>query len=349
MRTVEWRDGKVAMVDQRALPHELVVVEYADYRQVVTAIRDMVVRGAPAIGVSAAMGLALAALQSKAQDKPTLLRDLESAANELRASRPTAVNLGWALDRMLRRARQDGGDESLTSADDVRAALVAEAQVMADEDVAVNKRMGTNGAALIRDGDTIIHHCNTGGLAAVDYGTALGVVRCAHEQGKRIHVFLDETRPRLQGARLSAWELSQWGIPFTLIADGAAGHFLRQGRINLVLFGADRIARNGDVANKVGSYMLATVAHENGVPVYSVAPTSTVDLSLAEGDAIPIEERDPREVTEIGGMRIAPEGARAANPAFDVTPHRYITGIVTENGIAYPPFDVSLPQLVNLQ
>jgi len=349
MRTVEWRDGKVAMIDQRALPHELVVIEYADYRQVVTAIRDMVVRGAPAIGVSAAMGLALAALQSNAPDRPTLLRDLESAANELRASRPTAVNLGWALDRMLRRARQDGGDESLTSADDVRAALVAEAQAMADEDVAVNKRMGANGAALIRDGDTIIHHCNTGGLAAVDYGTALGVVRCAHEQGKRIHVFLDETRPRLQGARLSAWELSQWGIPFTLIADGAAGHFLRQGRINLVLFGADRIARNGDVANKVGSYMLATVAHENGVPVYSVAPTSTVDLSLAEGDAIPIEERDPREVTEIGGVRIAPEGARAANPAFDVTPHRYLTGIVTENGIAYPPFDASLSRLVNLQ
>jgi methylthioribose-1-phosphate isomerase len=352
MRTVEWRDGKVAMIDQRALPHELVVVEYADYRQVVTAIRDMVVRGAPAIGVSAAMGLALAALQSKAQDKPTLLRDLESAANELRASRPTAVNLGWALDRMLRRARQDGGqsggDRSLASADEVRAALVAEAQAMADEDVAVNKRMGANGAALIRDGDTIIHHCNTGGLAAVDYGTALGVVRCAHEQGKRIHVFVDETRPRLQGARLTAWELQQWGIPFTLIADGAAGHFLRQGRINLALFGADRIARNGDVANKVGSYMLATVAHENGVPVYSVAPTSTVDLSLAEGDAIPIEERDPREVTEIGGVRIAPEGTHAANPAFDVTPHRYITGIVTENGIAYPPFDASLPRLVNL-
>jgi methylthioribose-1-phosphate isomerase len=349
MRTVEWRDGKVVMIDQRALPHKLVVVKYTDYRQVVTAIRDMVVRGAPAIGVSAAMGLALAARQSQAQDKPTLLRDLESAASELRASRPTAVNLGWALDRMLCRARQDNGNESLASADAVRAALVAEAQAMAEEDVVVNKRMGANGAALIRDGDTIIHHCNTGGLAAVDYGTALGVVRCAHEQGKHIHVFLDETRPRLQGARLSAWELSQWGIPFTLIADGAAGHFLRQGRINLVLFGADRIARNGDVANKVGSYMLATVAHENGVPVYSVAPTSTVDLSLAEGDAIPIEERDSREVTEIGGVRIAPEGAHAANPAFDVTPHRYITGIVTENGIAYPPFDVSLPRLVNLQ
>jgi len=342
MRTVEWRGGRVAMIDQRALPHELIVVECTDYRQVAAAIRDMAVRGAPAIGVTAAMGLALAALHSVAQDRPALLRDVEAAARELRAARPTAVNLGWALDRMLRRSI----DESLVSADDVRAALVAEAQAMADEDVAVNRRMGANGAALIRDGDTVIHHCNTGGLAAVDYGTALGVIRCAREQGKRVHVFVDETRPRLQGARLTAWELQQWGIPFTLIVDGAAGHFLRKGKINLVLFGADRIARNGDVANKIGSYMLATVAHENGVPVYSVAPTSSVDLSLSDGDAIPIEERDPREVTDIGGVRIAPQGITAANPAFDVTPHRYLTGIVTENGIAYPPFDVSLPRLV---
>lgn len=342
MRTVEWHDGRVAMIDQRALPHELIVVECADYRQVAVAIRDMIVRGAPAIGVTAAMGLALAALQSAAQNRPALLRDLETAAKELRAARPTAVNLGWALDRLLRQATE----ESLDNADAIRAALVAEAQAMADEDVAVNKRIGANGAALIRDGDTVIHHCNTGGLAAVDYGTALGVIRCAHEQGKRIHVFVDETRPRLQGARLTAWELQQWGIPFTLIADGAAGHFLRKGKINLVLFGADRIARNGDVANKIGSYMLATVAHENSVPVYSVAPTSSVDLSLPDGDAIPIEERDPREVTDIGGVRIAPQGITAANPAFDVTPHRYLTGIVTENGIAYPPFDVSLPRLV---
>ena len=345
MRTVEWRGGRVAMIDQRALPHELIVVEYADYRQVAAAIRDMVVRGAPAIGVTAAMGLALAALQSSAADRPALLLDLNAAAQELRASRPTAVNLGWALDRMLRRATE----ASLEGADSIRTALVAEAQAMADEDVAINRRMGANGAALIGDGDTVIHHCNTGGLATVDYGTALGVIRCAHEQGKRVHVFVDETRPRLQGARLTAWELQQWGIPFTLIADGAAGHFLRQGRINLVLFGADRIARNGDVANKVGSYMLATVAHENSVPVYSVAPTSTVDLSLPDGDAIPIEERDPREVTEIEGVRIAPRGTTAANPAFDVTPHRYLTGIVTENGIAYPPFDVSLPRRMEPQ
>jgi len=333
------------MIDQRALPHELIVVEYADYRQVAAAIRDMVVRGAPAIGVTAAMGLALASLQSTAKDKSALLLDLEAAAQELRAARPTAVNLGWALDRMLRHVMHG----SPVTADDIRAALVSEARAMTEEDVAINKRMGAHGATLIRDGDTVSHHCNTGGLAAVDYGTALGVIRCAHEQGKHVHVFLDETRPRLQGARLSAWELQQWGIPFTLIADGAAGHFLRQRKINLVLFGADRIARNGDVANKVGSYMLAVVAHENSVPVYSVAPTSTVDLSLPDGDAIPIEERDSREVTEIGGVRIAPEGAPAANPAFDVTPHRYITGIVTENGIAYPPFDVSLPRLVNPQ
>ncbi len=342
MRTVEWRDNKVVMIDQRALPHEWIVAEYADYRQVVTAIRDMVVRGAPAIGVAAAMGLALAGLQSTAGDRAGLMADLDRAAGELRAARPTAVNLGWALDRMLRWA----ADAKLTSAGDIRAALVAEAQAMADEDVAINRRMGAHGTALVHDGDTIIHHCNTGALATVDYGTALGVIRCAHEQGKAIHVFLDETRPRLQGARLSAWELQQWKIPFTLIADNAAGHFLRHGRINLVLFGADRIARNGDVANKVGSYPLAVVAHENGVPVYSVAPTSTVDLSLPDGDAIPIEERDPREVTEIGGVQIAPEGTRAANPAFDVTPHRYLSGIVTENGIAYPPFEVSLPRLV---
>jgi methylthioribose-1-phosphate isomerase len=345
MRTVEWRDGKIAMIDQRALPHEFIMAEYADYRQVAAAIRDMVVRGAPAIGVAAAMGLALASLQSLAKDRPALLRDLESAEKELRAARPTAVNLGWALDRMLRRARE----VSLVSAGDVRVALVAEAQAMADEDVAVNKRMGVHGASLIRDGDTILHHCNTGGLAAVDYGTALGVIRCAHEQGKRVHVLVDETRPRLQGARLTAWELKQWGIPFTLIVDNAAGHFLRTGRVSLVMFGADRIARNGDVANKIGTYKLAVVGRENGVPIYSVAPTSTVDLALLDGDAIPIEERDPREVTDIGGVRIAPEGIAVANPAFDVTPHRYITGIVTENGIAYPPFDVSLPQLVESQ
>ncbi len=342
MRTVEWQAGAVRLIDQRVLPHQLVIVEYRDYRDVAQAIHNMVVRGAPAIGVTAAMGMALAAVHSTATDKTTLLRELEKAAAVLRAARPTAVNLTWAIKRMLDRATRP----ELEGVAAIRAALVREAQAMAEEDVAINKRMGAHGATLIRDGDTILHHCNTGGLAAVDYGTALGAIRCAHEQGKRVHVLVDETRPRLQGARLTTWELQQWGIPFTLIADNAAGHLMRTGRVNLVMFGADRIAANGDVANKIGTYKLAVVARENGLPVYCVAPTSTVDLSLPTGEAIPIEERDPREVTHIEGIPIAPEGCPVANPAFDITPHRYITGIVTENGLAYPPFDVSLQRLV---
>jgi methylthioribose-1-phosphate isomerase len=238
--------------------------------------------------------------------------------------------------------QRTSADETLASAGDLRDALVAEAQRIADEDVEVNRRIGAHGAALIRDGDIIIHHCNTGALATVDYGTALGVIRTAHEAGKHFSVLVDETRPRLQGARLTAWELQRMGVDFHLIADSAAGHYLRRGGVTLVLFGADRIAANGDVANKIGTYKLAVVARENGVPAYSVAPTSTVDLRLADGDRIPIEERDPREVTEIDGVRIAPEGTPVYNPAFDVTPHRYITGIITENGIVYPPFPLNL-------
>jgi methylthioribose-1-phosphate isomerase len=346
MRTIEWHDGVVKMIDQRLLPGQFVVNDYTDYRDVATAIRTMVIRGAPAIGAAAGFGMALASLQSAATDRSMLLRDLEAAAEVLRASRPTAVNLSWAIERMLRRA----SDESLTNPDDVREALVQEAQCIADEDVEINKRIGQHGATLIRDGDLILHHCNTGALATVDYGTALGVIRTAHEQGKRIHVFVDETRPRLQGARLTAWELEQLGIPYTLIADNAAGHFMRTGRVKLVLVGSDRTAANGDVANKIGTYKLAVVARENGIPFYSVLPTSTVDLSLPTGDDIPIEERDPSEVTGLqwaeDGRPIAPAGAHVANPAFDVTPHRYITGIVTENGIAYPPFELSLRRMV---
>jgi methylthioribose-1-phosphate isomerase len=230
----------------------------------------------------------------------------------------------------------------------LRAAVLAEAQKIADEDVEVNKRMGEYGATLIDDGDTIIHHCNTGALAVVDWGTALGVVRTAHEQGKRVHVLVDETRPRLQGARLTAWELEQYGIPYEIISDNMAGHFLRTGQAQKVLFGADRIAANGDVANKIGTYMLALAAHDNGIPVYSVAPTSTIDLSLADGSQIPIEERDPEEVLGIQfhGERVAPAGAKARNPAFDVTPNRLITAIVTENGIVRPPFEVNLRVVV---
>jgi len=346
MRTIEWHDGIVKMIDQRLLPGQFQVNDYTDYGDVATAIQTMVIRGAPAIGAAAGFGMALAAQQSTAADRASLLRDLETAAEALRASRPTAVNLFWAIERMLRRA----DDDALTAPDDVRQALVQEAQDIADQDVEINQRMGQHGAALIQNGDNILHHCNTGALATVDYGTALGVIRTAHEQGKQIHVFVDETRPRLQGARLTAWELERWGVPYTLIADNAAGHFMRTGQVDIVLVGSDRTAANGDVANKIGTYKLAVVAKENGIPMYAVVPTSTIDLSLPTGDDIPIEERDPDEVTGLqwakDGRPIAPANARVANPAFDVTPHRYVTGIVTENGIAYPPFDPSLRRMV---
>jgi len=346
-RTIEWHAqpggrGVVKMVDQRLLPHEYVVRSYTDYRDVAEAIRTMVIRGAPAIGAAAAFGMALAARQSQAESRAQLLGDLETAANVLRRSRPTAVNLFWAIDRMLRAAV----DETIDATDDVRERMVDEAQRLADEDVEINRRMAEHGATLIRDGNTILHHCNTGALATVDWGTALGAVRMAHLQGKRIHVLVDETRPRLQGARLTAWELMRWGVPMTLIADNAAGHYMRTGRVNIVLVGSDRTAANGDVANKIGTYKLAVLAKENGIPFYPVVPTSTIDLSLKSGDEIPIEERGEREVTEIDGVRIAPAGVQVGNPAFDVTPHRYVTGIVTENGIAYPPFDLSLRKMV---
>ncbi len=340
MRTVEWRDGLVRMIDQRELPHRLVVAEFTDYREVARAIREMIVRGAPAIGAAAAFGMALAARQSRAETCEELLAELEEAAEVLRATRPTAVNLSWALGRMLGRAHKGYSDVQ-----GMVKALEEEAQAIADEDVEINKRMGAYGAELISDGDNILTHCNTGALATVDYGTALGVIRTAHQQGKRIHVWVDETRPRLQGARLTAWELKQLDIPMTLIADNAAGHLMRTGKVDIVLVGADRIARNGDVANKIGTYKLAVLAKENGIPFYSVAPTSTIDLSIASGDEIPIEERDPEEVTSIQGMRIAPEGVEAYNPAFDITPHRYVTGIVTEKGIAYPPYERGLRAL----
>jgi methylthioribose-1-phosphate isomerase len=346
MRTIEWHAGAVKMIDQRLLPGQFTVNAYTDHHAVAEAIQIMVIRGAPAIGAAAGFGMALAAQNSAASDRPTLLRDLEAAAEVLRAARPTAVNLFWAIERMLRRAN----DEALTHPDDVRVALVQEAQRIADEDVEINKRMGRHGAALVQDGDNILHHCNTGALATVDYGTALGVIRTAHEQGKKIHVFVDETRPRLQGARLTAWELEQWSVPYTLIADNAAGHFMRTGQVDIVLVGSDRTAANGDVANKIGTYKLAVVARENGIPIYPVVPTSTIDLSLPTGDDIPIEERGPDEVIGLqwakDGRPIAPANARVANPAFDVTPHRYVTGIVTENGVAYPPFELSLRRMV---
>lgn len=344
MRSVFWEDNQLKMIDQRILPARFEIVAYRSHREVAQAIRDMVVRGAPAIGAAAAFGLALAGYESASASTRELLADLQVAANTLKASRPTAVNLAWAVDRVLHTVK----NSSQQNADELRQLLLTEAQHIADEDVAINKHMAEHGAALINDGDTVIHHCNTGALATVDWGTALGVIRTAHEQGKRVHVLVDETRPRLQGARLTAWELEQYGIPYEIISDNMAGHFLKTGSVQKCFVGSDRTAANGDVANKIGTYMLALAAYDNGVPFYPVVPTSTIDLSLASGDQIPIEERNPEEVLGIQflGEPVAPKNAKARNPAFDVTPNRLVTGIVTENGIAYPPFDVNLKKLV---
>jgi len=343
MRTVFWEDNQVKMIDQRILPARFEVVSFSDHKAVAQAITDMVVRGAPAIGATAAFGLALAGFESASTSTGGLLADLQAAASTLKASRPTAVNLAWAVERVMRIASSVKG-----SADELREAVLSEAQRIADEDVEINKRMAEHGATLINDGDTIIHHCNTGALAAVDWGTALGVIRTAHEQGKKIHVLVDETRPRLQGARLTAWELEQYGISYEIISDNTAGYFLKAGKAQKCFVGSDRTAANGDVANKIGTYMLALAACDNGVPFYPVVPTSTVDLSLSHGDQIPIEERDPEEVLglEFKGERVAPKNAKARNIAFDVTPNRLVTAIVTENGIAYPPFEESLKKVV---
>jgi methylthioribose-1-phosphate isomerase len=302
----------------------------------------MVVRGAPAIGAAAAFGLALAARESKAKLQKDLFEDLRISGELLKAARPTAVNLAWAVDRVLGEVRNANG-----STDDLRIAVLTSAQNLADEDVKINKRMAGFGAELIADGDTIIHHCNTGALATVDWGTALGVIRTAWDQGKKIHVLVDETRPRLQGARLTAWELEQYGIPYEIITDNMSGYFMMSGKVQKVLFGADRVTANGDVANKIGTYMLALAAHDNHIPAYSVVPTSTIDLSMARGDLIPIENRKPDEVLDIqlSGERVTPMNAKALNPAFDVTPARLISAIVTEKGIATPPFNESLPAL----
>lgn len=326
------------MIDQRILPGEYAIAEFDTVEGVASSIREMYVRGAPAIGATAAYGMALAAQNSGATDRDSLLRDLETAKETLDAARPTAVNLAWATRRLLNLARHT----LLENLDDVRSTLLAEAEALADEDVEINRRMGFNGAAVVPEGANLLHHCNTGSLATVDFGTALGVVYACQEQGKRIHVWVDETRPRLQGARLTAWELMRAEVPMHLIADNAAGYLMRTGKVDVVIFGADRVAANGDVANKIGTYKLGVVARENGIPVYAVVPTSTIDLDLPSGDDIPIEERDDDEVKYVGDTLIAPEDVPVYNPAFDITPHRYLTGIVTEEGICYPPFTDSL-------
>ncbi len=345
MRTITWNADQhtVEMIDQRLLPAEFRLVQYDDYKQVSDAIRNMVVRGAPAIGVAAAYGLALAAVKSRAVTSSDLKAELYQAGKHLAASRPTAVNLVWAINRILRRL-----DDWQADPDDLRNLVVKEAQRMADEDVEINLRMARYGADLLQDGDTIIHHCNTGALAAVEWGTALGVIRMAHEQGKQLHVFVDETRPRLQGARLTAWELQQYGISYEIITDNAAGYFLAKGEAQKVLFGADRAAANGDIANKIGTYMLALAAYTHHAPVLAAVPTSTIDLSLAHGSLIPIEERSSGEVLNllVDGKAIAPQGAQARNPAFDITPNYLLTNIITEKGVVYPPFQENLARLL---
>ena len=336
------------MIDQRVLPARFEIAAYRDHKSVARAITDMVVRGAPAIGATAAFGLALAGYESTANSTRELLADLHSAAATLKAARPTAVNLAWAVDRVMGSLSQWESAEGDGDVEAIRQHILNEAQRIADEDVEINKRMAEHGATLIDDGDTVVHHCNTGALAAVDWGTALGVIRTAHEQGKKIHVFVDETRPRLQGARLTAWELEQYGISYEIISDNTAGYFLKAGKAQKCFVGSDRTAANGDVANKIGTYMLALAAHDNGVPFYPVVPTSTIDLSLSHGDQIPIEERDPGEVLdlELKGERVTPKNAKARNIAFDVTPNRLVTAIVTENGIAYPPFESNIRKIV---
>jgi methylthioribose-1-phosphate isomerase len=345
MRTLEWdmERSELRMINQRLLPSRFEVETFRDHLAVASAIRDMVVRGAPAIGAAAAFGLALAACRSQAGSIDEMRLDIQRAADVLSVTRPTAVNLRWAIQRMLETANQ-----SVDTVKGLRQNIVNEAQRIADEDVETNRLIAQQGAALIEDGDVIITHCNTGALAVVDWGTALGVIRLAFEQGKKIKVLVDETRPRLQGARLTAWELQQYGIPYQIISDGAAGYFLRSGQVQKAFYGADRVAANGDVANKVGSYMLALAAHANQVPVYSVFPCSTVDLTLENGDQIPIEERDEDEVLGIQyhGEPVAPQGAHARNPAFDVTPNHLLTGLVTEKGIAYPPYKKNLARLM---
>ncbi len=335
----------IRLLDQRALPAREEYVLCRTHRELARAIRDMVVRGAPAIGIAAAYGMVLAAraLAPASPGSDAFLDGLRAAAAELAATRPTAVNLTWALERMLAAADRAAWQGRVPR--EVLAALEAEARAIHEEDLAMNRRIGALGAELVPDGASVLTHCNAGALATGGFGTALGVLRAARAQGKRLHVFVDETRPLLQGARLTAWELMQEGIPATLIADGMAGHFMRLGRVDLVIVGADRICRNGDVVNKIGTYGLAVLAREHGIPFYVAAPWSTVDLALPSGDAVVIEERAAEEVLGFGPVRWAPEGVAVANPAFDVTPARYVTAIITDRGLARPPYDESLQRL----
>jgi methylthioribose-1-phosphate isomerase len=335
VETIQWTDAGVVMIDQTRLPKEETYVTCRDYREMAEAIRSMVIRGAPAIGVAAAMGVALGVLHA---DERNLDAEMNTICSTLAATRPTAVNLFWAIERMRKLYESLRGKAFA----EIRSRLVEEAQQIRLEDIAINQAIGRHGASLVPDGKTVLTHCNAGALATAGYGTALGVVRAAVEAGKKIDVFADETRPFLQGARLTAWELQQDNIPATLITDNMAGYFLASGRIGCVVVGADRIAANGDVANKVGTYSVAVLAKENNVPFYVAAPISTLDLTLESGSEIPIEQRAASEVTHVFGVPVAPDGIAVENPAFDITPNRYVTAIVTERGVARAPYTESL-------
>ena len=339
-RTVEWRDGAVRLIDQRQLPGRLEFLDCRTVEEVCEAISSLAVRGAPALGASGAYGVALACAGAEGEVKD-VLRAAAAAAERLIATRPTAVNLAWGVRRVLAAAVAAAGDSAA-----VVAAALAEAERLAEQDVADNRAIGLHGATLVPDGAQVLTHCNAGALACVGYGTALGVIRAAAEAGKSLRVWVDETRPVLQGARLTAWELDRLGIPATLVADVMAGSLMASRDVDLIVVGADRVAANGDVANKIGTYSLAVLAAHHGVPFYVAAPTSTIDLATKTGGDIPVEERSADEVHTVGGSRLSPEGVAALNRAFDVTPAALVTAIVTELGVARPPYDMSLRRLV---
>jgi len=338
--TIEWQGDTVVMVDQRKLPGQESYLRCRTSQEVAKAIRTMVIRGAPAIGVAAAMGIALGMSRSTAKGTKQFAVEFQKTCDMMAATRPTAVNLFWAIDRMKRAFAE--GAQAGESTEELSARLEGEARAIHDEDVASCRAMGAFGAELLADGMRVLTHCNAGALATAGYGSALGVIRAAVEQGKKIAVFADETRPFLQGSRLTAWELVREGISTTVITESVAGPLMRAGEIDFVVVGADRIAANGDTANKIGTYTVAVLAREHKVPFYVAAPLSTIDLATPDGDHIPIEERDQREVSHLGSSRLAPEGAKFRNLAFDITPHRYISGIITERGIFRPPFSDSL-------
>jgi methylthioribose-1-phosphate isomerase len=343
-RTLLWDDrtNTLVLLDQRSLPHRVQFVTCEDEQQTAEAIRNMTIRGAPAIGAAAAFGLALAAFRSTSSNPQEIRERIENAARQLASARPTAVNLQWALTRVLNKlATAEGNPE------DLRKLILEEAIQIAEEDVQINKKIGLNALQILPEEINFIHHCNTGALATVDYGTALGIIRTAHEHGRKVFVFVDETRPRLQGAKLTAWELQQLGIPFKVIVDGASGFVMKRFRIDAVVVGCDRVAANGDTANKIGTYNLALAAKAHGVPFYVACPTSTIDLRITSGDQIPIEEREAEEITHLEGTPICPQGTAVFNPAFDVTPAELITAIITENGVCYPPFTHSLSGVVH--